>query len=147
MNQQQAGGVIFAIFSIAYLFFAKDINVSENSVFSARTFPYILGICGTVISFLLIMPSPSKKSISFLLKLKWTAVFSVSVAMLLYAFLLPRLGFIIATILFLNTAFVIMGEKKWRHMFYTSFSLTCVFWLLLTQMLDIYLSPGSWWMG
>ena len=147
MNQQRLGGIIFAIFSAAYLFFATDITVTNKGSFSARTFPYILGTMGLIVSLLLIVLPSSQKTIAFLVQLKWAAVFYMSLAMLAYAFLLPRIGFIIATILFLNVCFLIMHERKWRHMFYTSFSLTCIFWLLLTQILDIYLAPGSWWMG
>ncbi|BBM87624.1 tripartite tricarboxylate transporter TctB family protein [Candidatus Uabimicrobium amorphum] len=146
MNEQRVGGVIFFVFCALYLFFATDITVTSESTFSARTFPYILGVMGCIVSLLLIVLPSIQKTIA-LTQLKWSAVFAMCLAMLVYAFLLSRIGFIIATILFLNTCFIIMRERKWRHMFYTSFSLTCIFWLLLTQVLNIYLAPGSWWMG
>lgn len=135
------------IFSTLYLLFATDIKIIDENSFSARTFPYILGSIGIIVSFLLVvLPSP-KETLSSLLKIKWISVLYTCMVMLIYAFLLPRIGFIFATILFLNICFLIMGEKKWRRMFYTSFSLTCVFWVLLTQVLSVYLAPGSWWMG
>ena len=145
MNQQQGGGIIFAIFSLLYLLFAQDIETVNQANFNARTFPYILGTLGMIVSLLLIMTSSSQQSFFSLFKLKWTKVILLSVTMIGYAALLPRVGFLLATILFLNVCFLIMNENRWRVMFYASFSLTCGFWFILTQLLNIHLSSGSWW--
>ena len=67
----------------------------------------------------------------------------------LYALALNGLGFVLASILFLATGYWLLGVRSVKLLAVASIPFVLVFWLVLTQLLDIYLAPGQWlaWLG
>ena len=59
-----------------------------------------------------------------------------------YGALLETLGFIVATVLFLVTAFLCLGVQSIPRAALVAFGIGLVFWLLMDQ-LGIYLAPGD----
>ena len=69
----------------------------------------------------------------------------IMLLMVIYSALLDPLGFIVATLIFLISGFWVMGERRARIVLFASVPMVVFFWLLMTQLLDIYLAPGSIW--
>lgn len=67
---------------------------------------------------------------------------SFLVLMALYGVGLTYLGFVLATGFFLLAGFYLLGERRKGILFGASFPFVLGFYLLLTQVLDIYLEPG-----
>jgi len=61
--------------------------------------------------------------------------------MSLYGFLLEPMGFVVATVLFLVSAFVALGIKSLQRPIVVALSISVSFWLLM-DVLGIYLTPG-----
>ena len=65
--------------------------------------------------------------------------------MLAYGYLMPLLGFIPATTLFLVAGFLILGERRRSILLFLPLVFSLVFFQLMTEGLGLYLSPGSLW--
>ena len=76
------------------------------------------------------------KSLDF----KTTSAFVAS--MLFYGFTIRSLGFIIATIIFLVTGFVLLKEKNMKRILLISVGVSVGFYLLLNNVLGVYIDPG-----
>ena len=55
------------------------------------------------------------------------------------------LVFLLSTTLFLSAGFYILGERRLTMLLGVSSAFSLVFYLLMTQALGLYLSPGFWW--
>lgn len=80
--------------------------------------------------------------------LKISAIKQTSLLLILmtvYALSLEGLGFILATLLFLGCGFVIMGERRLKVLLLAAVPIVLLFWVLMTQVLGIYLAAGSLW--
>ena len=62
--------------------------------------------------------------------------------MLFYGFTIRSLGFIIATIIFLVTGFVLLKEKNMKRILLISVGVSVGFYLLLNNVLGVYIDPG-----
>ena len=69
----------------------------------------------------------------------------VILLMVIYSTLLEPLGFIVSTLLFLIAGFWVMGERRGRILLLSSVPMVVIFWLVMTQLLDIYLAAGTFW--
>jgi len=70
-------------------------------------------------------------------------MFLLTILMLAYSVFFSFLGFAIATFLFLLIGFAILGERRlWLGLSVAS-GLVLFLWLVLTQLLDLYLDNGS----
>lgn len=90
---------------------------------------------------LLVMGQPDKKS-GAVVEFDWKLLISFLVLMALYGVGLTYLGFVLATGFFLLAGFYLLGERRKGILFGASFPFVLGFYLLLTQVLDIYLEPG-----
>ena len=154
MTADRVSALFFLALSIAYGVLAQDIRLlpfAAGDVFTPRTMPTGLAIVGAIIATLmLILPGrrdPDKPHamtdlIGTWRGFAWGRIGSLLVAMSIYAALLTRLGFIISTILFLIAGYWILGERRWSILLLASVPVVVVFWVLLTQLLGIYLEPG-----
>jgi len=145
LSRDRVGGLIFLIFSLAYGYQTTIIPLfpgDEYEAFTARTLPWMLTGAGVFLSLLLIvMAQPNEKS-GAILGFDWRLLIIFVVLMIAYGFGLTWLGFVLATSLFLLAGFWVLGERRKSVLFGASFPFVTGFWLLLTQVLDIYLEPG-----
>ena len=144
MTSARLGGVLFLILCIAYGVYAGDITLdywSEQEMFNARSMPYLIAIAWSFCAILLIVIPTPKTDWSTALNLNWLPAGLLLVLMSAYGFLLEPLGFVIATILFLVTAFLVLGVQSVRAPLLVAATIAMGFWLLMDK-LGIYLAPG-----
>jgi len=145
LSRDRVGGLIFLIFCLAYGYQTTIIPLfpgDEYEAFTARTLPWMLTTAGIFLSLLLIvMAQPNEKS-GAVLGFDWKLLIIFVLLMIAYGFGLTWLGFVLATSLFLLAGFWALGERRKSVLLGASFPFVTAFWLLLTQVLDIYLEPG-----
>jgi putative tricarboxylic transport membrane protein len=143
--RDRVGALIFLAFCLGYGYQTYRIPLfpgDEYEPFTARTLPILLTWVGVGLSLmLLVIGQPDRKS-GAVLHFNWKLLLSFLLLMALYAAGLTYLGFIIATTLFLGIGFYLLGERRKHVLFGVSLPFVSVFYLLLTQGLDIYLEPG-----
>ncbi|MCF6173223.1 MAG: tripartite tricarboxylate transporter TctB family protein [Campylobacteraceae bacterium] len=152
MVKSRIGALFFLIFSAFYFYKSFDIHLLSSTlsdVMTARTFPYYLGILGMIISILILIFSfTDLDKTNDLLDMEKLRTYDFKkgmyliVTMIFYGYTIRSLGFLISTIIFLILGFKILEEKSWKVILLTSFSVSIVFWLLLTQLLGIYVENG-----
>lgn len=150
MTKNAIGSIFFLAFSSFYffnVFSIKKMPGNQFEVMTASTFPYYLGLSGIVISLLILILSYIKKETDFLsmdylksLDFKTTLYFIA--AMMFYGFTIRSLGFIIATIIFLCIGFILLKEKNIKRILIISCSVSIGFYLLLNNVLGVYIDPG-----
>lgn len=144
------GGLFFLVLSIVYGWNAINIPLFSSVVeaFSARTLPTSLSVAGIIFSILLLISPERDQSnnndnfIAMLKSLDWRTALYLFIAMSCYGLIFQYLGFFLATFLFLNCCFWIMGERSFRKMLIISTTLVITFWFFLNYLLDIYIDPG-----
>ena len=151
MVKSRIGALFFFIFSAYYFYKSFDIHLLQGAYYdamTAQTFPYYLGILGMVVSSLILIFSFIKFDKDDLLDMEKLRTYDFKkglyliLDMIFYGYTIRSLGFVISTIIFLIIGFKILEEKSWKVILLTSFGVTIVFWLLLTQLLGIYVENG-----
>ena len=115
--------------------------------FTSKTLPIFLGSCALVISLLLLFISYLKSegdSISDGVPgYDWKPVLALILLMAAYVTLFSFLGFVLASALFLQSAFFLLGERRLFVSLSVSLGLVLFLWLLLTQVFGLYLDEGT----
>ncbi len=151
LTKDRISGLFFLAVSIAYGALAFDIRqmpFGAAEVFTPRTMPFGLSLLGIVVSTAIILRSPpgDKAASTPWASFAWHRVVLLALDMLVYAFLITRIGFMASTTLFLIIGYLILGERRPWILAVASLPVAVVFWLLLDQLLGIYLGPllGHW---
>lgn len=157
MTKDRIGALFFLVLSLGYGLQAQEIRLlpfAAGEVFTPRTMPTALAIGGVVISLLmLVLPAKDRPkrlgegAFAGWGAFAWVKVLALGVLMVIYAYLLTRAGFIIATSLFLIGGFLVLGERRWLILGGASVPVVIAFWFILSQLLGIYLAPGAWWVS
>ncbi|BDM64075.1 hypothetical protein NFHSH190041_15270 [Shewanella sp. NFH-SH190041] len=164
ISRDLLGSLLFLMLFTAYSAMAWHIPLlpfEEYEVVTSATMPKIYGIAGMVICLISLVvcllkqtgadaanrdTSPTVKADSKQENtgnIRRTAL--LFALMLLYALLLEPAGFILATLGFLAGGFYIMGERRSKVLLLATIPVVLLFWLLMTQVLDIYLATGTMW--
>ena len=152
ITKDRMGGLIFLAVSIAYGYSATTIPMypgDEMEPFTARTLPYVLAVLGGFTSLFIVLLGRDGEALNEMPALDLKLAFSLLLLMVMYGLTLEWLGFFLATSLFLIAGYWILGERRKSILFWASFPFAGGFWLVLTQLLDIYLAPGELmlWLG
>ncbi len=145
LTNTRVGGLLFLALSALYGYHATQIQLdffSQQEAFNARSMPQFIAICGIVCSVLMIIVPSRPTDWSKLLVLDWIRPVSLLLLMWGYASAFEMLGFALATFIFLNLAFLILGERSPLKMLLVSTGLIGGFWLIM-HWLGIYLSAGE----
>ena len=141
--------ILFVVFA-AYGIQAWQIPLfpgQEAEPFKPRTMPVLLAAAGLLLAairlFILARGDGAEGSLG-LAGLNWAPVSALCAAMLGYGLLMNPLGFVLATSAFLLAGFVILGERRRSVLLFLPFVFSVAFYLLMTQGLGLYLSPGAW---
>ncbi len=153
MTKDRISALFFLALCIAYWFLATDVAVmpfAKNDPVTPQTIPRALAVVGGIIAFLMIvLPSKGERPESGPFDgwglYAWGRVIALGSVMLAYGFLLTHIGFIASTSLFLIAGYFILGERRWTILLVASVPLVIVFWAILTQLLGLYLAPGTFW--
>jgi len=149
-NKDRVGASLILAFSLFYLRSSLSIPVDSFDAeigFTSKTLPIFLGSCAFAISLLLLFISylqPEGESISegardYNLK----PVLGLILLMAAYVALFSYLGFVLASALFLQSAFFLLGERRLLVSVSVSLGLVLFLWLLLTQVFGLYLDGGT----
>lgn len=146
ISKDHIGGLVFLCLSVAYGFYAGDIQLlpgDEFAPFNAQSLPNALAVLGGILSVALIVTAD--RSIEGRVKLAgydFWLVAKLLVLVLLLGFALPWLGFLLSTILFLIGGYWMLGVRQIKTLLLASIPFSVVLWFILAQLLDIYLAPG-----
>lgn len=151
ITSEKGGALAMLVFSMAYGYQAMQMPLTflaAQETFNSKTLPIGLSVAGIIISLLiLILPTvDAKGKISFTEVFKgkvWNKTIWLFVDMALYGFLMPFLGFIVASIVFLLFGFFILGERRWMLMILVAVLVVLGLWVLLSVMMGIYIAPGE----
>jgi putative tricarboxylic transport membrane protein len=131
------------VFSLAYLVLAWRIavpDVSDDSPFSARSFPLALGVIGTVLSAVLML-RPSSTAAVGVAGFAWGRTAGLLLLMAGFALLIPHLGFVVTAALFLGGGFRLLGERRPIVLLPVALGVSFGFWALF-QVLGVTLDWG-----
>jgi len=119
----------------------------ELEPFKPRTMPVALAVTGLLLGVIRLLelsraarPAPGTSLTEF----EWRPAALLCIAMLGYGLLLNPLGFVIATAIFLAAGFLILGERRTPLLVALPLLFSLGFYLLMTQVLGLYLAPGPW---
>ncbi len=151
MNSEKIGAFLCLLFSVAYGLGAFTIPLtflSQDEVINARTMPFALGIAGVVISLLIILlptiEAEGRRSLKEVFAgLDWQRAIWFLGITVIYGLIMKWLGFIISSILFLNTGFYILGERSLKVMVLASVPLVIGLFFLMSYILGMYIAPGE----
>lgn len=141
------GGLIFLLLSAAYGYYARLIPLlpgDEYEPFHAQTVPTALATFGLILSIALL--ATARGGNDNRLKLNgydFALVAKLLVLMVCFALALKWVGFLLATVLFLIGGYWLLGERRIKTLLLASVPFSVTIWLILTQLLDIYLAPGA----
>ncbi len=131
------------VFSLAYLVIGWRIPVpdaSDDSPFSARSFPLVLGVLGMVLSAVLVV-RPSSTAAVGVAGFAWGRTAGLLLLMAGFALLIPHLGFVVTAALFLGGGFRLLGERRPIVLLPVALGVSFGFWALF-QALGVTLDWG-----
>ena len=141
---------IFVVYGYTAFFLMDNLlpPILKRNPIWPSTFPKVLSVLGIVFSLFILFrfekeTSQKKEEIDlknfFKYKIIDTSAFIFF--MILYAFLLRNLGFLLSTFLFLFSGSCILGEKRIIRSLSITLIATFFIWYLVNTVLGIYLSP------
>ena len=149
-NKDRVGTFLILAFSLFYLRSSLSIPVDSFDAeigFTSKTLPIFLGSCALVISLLLLFISYLKSEGDSISEgvpgYDWKPVLALILLMAAYVTLFSFLGFVLASALFLQSAFFLLGERRLFVSLSVSLGLVLFLWLLLTQVFGLYLDEGT----
>ena len=147
LTKDHIGGLVFLGLSIAYGYYAGHIPLlpsDEFEAFHAQTVPYSLAILGSALSIVLILTANCSSAGRFSVRgYDFVLVAKLLALVVLFALALEWLGFLVATALFLIGGYYLLGERRIKTLLMASIPFAAGIWLVLTQLLEIYLAPGK----
>ena len=112
--------------------------------------PYLVGAGACFVSLLLLLAPGAQPdfsswdlSVRAVTSNKPLAAITLVGLLLLYPVGLDYVGYPASTLLFLASAFVLMGERRVLRAVAVAAALTLAFWLIM-DLLGVYLDPGPW---
>lgn len=153
LNRDLIGSLLFVAVFTGYGVLAWQIPLlpfEEFEVVTSSTMPKIYAAMGLMFSLfslvtVLLKGNTVQQRGALLTKAALQQTAALIVLMVLYAAGLEPLGFVVATLLFLVAGFWLMGERRFKILLLASVPVVLVFWVLMTQVLGIYLASGSLW--
>lgn len=149
-NKDRVGASLISAFSLFYLRSSLSIPVDSFDTeigFTSKTLPIFLGSSAFVISLLLLLISylqSEGESISESARnYDWKPVLALILLMTAYVAIFSYLGFVLASALFLQSAFFLLGERRLLVSISVSLGLVLFLWLILTHVFGLYLDEGT----
>lgn len=149
-NKERVGGLLVLAFSLAYLRYALVLPLDPASgavSFSARTLP--VGLSATAILLSIVQLGMSFRQVGgeriseSVRGFSWRPALLLVLLMGIYSIVFDVLGFIVASFLFLQLGFLILGERRVLMSAFISGFLVMFLWTMLTQAFGLYLDSGD----
>jgi len=147
-SKDRIGGLLLLVFCVCYAILSQQIvllPIQAKSAFTARTLPEVLSVLGIVLSVLVII-FPGSNERPALAGFKWITAAIFLALMSAYGLSVRPLGFILSTSLFLMGGFALLGERSPLKLLAVALPLVVGFWLLMTQGLDVFIEPLTWFL-
>ena len=142
VNAERLVALLILLFSLAYFVLAFGIKLppsSDETPFSARTFPLVLGPLAMALSLALLLKPPGGEDVGR--GLAWGRALGLVGLMALYALAIDRLGFVVTSALFLAAGFYVLGERRTKVLLPIAATTALAFWTMFT-FLDVQLDWG-----
>jgi putative tricarboxylic transport membrane protein len=115
--------------------------------FTSRSLPIFLSVSAIFISILLVFfsvfDSEAKPVSDELSHIGWKPMLALILLMAVYVTTFNYLGFVLASALFLQIAFMLLGERRLLLSVCVSLGLILLLWFILTQIFGLYLDSGT----
>ncbi len=145
LTKNRLGGLIILAFCLGYawqIFAIPTVGGQTGATLKPSTMPTFLCVLGTLFSLLLIFnPERSDAARGSYEKLRWGRLLMFLALMSAYGLALRPLGFLLATIGFLASGFVMLGERRITLIVGVATLLTASFWMLMSLGLGVFLPP------
>jgi putative tricarboxylic transport membrane protein len=136
-NKDRIGVFMVLAFSIFYL----------RSSLLIPVVPIGLALCAIIVSTLLLFiprSDPDSSSVMDVVRhYQWKPTLTLILLMAIYSGAFDYLGFVLASVLFLQAAFVVLGERRILFSASISVGLVLFLWALLTRVFGLYLDNGA----
>lgn len=149
-NKDRLGAFILLVFSLIYLRSSMDIPLDPFDLevgFTSRSLPIFLSVSAIFISILLVFfsvyDSEAKPVSDELSHIGWRPMLALILLMAVYVTTFNYLGFVLASALFLQIAFMLLGERRLLLSVCVSLGLILLLWFILTQIFGLYLDSGT----
>jgi putative tricarboxylic transport membrane protein len=142
LHAERLAALFILLFSLAYFLLAFKINLppsSDDSPFSARTFPLVLGPLAMALSLALLVKPPGGDDVGK--GLSWGRAGGLLGLMALYALSINHLGFVVTSALFLAGGFYVLGERRMKVLLPVAAVTAVGFWIMFT-LLSVQLDWG-----
>lgn len=139
---ERLAALAILLFSLAYFWLAFSIKVppsSDDSPFSARTFPLALGPMGMALSLALILRPPDGERVG--VGLAWGRAGGLIALMGFYAAAITPLGFVVTSAIFLAGGFFVLGERRPLVLALVALGVSIGFFVMF-RVLDVNLDWG-----
>lgn len=149
-NKDRLGAFILLVFSLIYLRSSMDIPLDPFDLevgFTSRSLPIFLSVSAIFISILLVFfsvyDSEAKPVSDELSHIGWRPMLALILLMAVYVTTFNYLGFVLASALFLQIAFMLLGERRLLLSVCVSLGLILFLWFILSQVFGLYLDSGT----
>lgn len=149
-HKDRIGSLLILVFSIAYLKYALNLPLDPTAgdeSFNARTLPVGLSIAAISFALLELLASfrrAGDNCINAAVQgFSWLPTLLLVLSMAVYALVFDTLGFILSSYLFLQSGFLILGERRFLLSSLIALALVMFLWSMLTQAFGIYLDSGD----
>lgn len=142
LNRDRIGALFLLTFSLAYgalTFRIPLLPFQAQAAFTARTMPEALAVLGAGLSLLLLLkPGDGRTDIE---GFQWGRGALLCALMVLYGLAVRPFGFLISTSAFLAASMLVLKERRLSVLLGASIPVVVLFWLLMTQVLDVFIEP------
>lgn len=149
-NRDRLGAFLLLLFSLFYLRSASSIPVDPFDAdlgFTSKTLPIGLAVCAislsTLLLFIPVFDRDSANLADVIRGYRWKPMLALILLMSVYSATFGYLGFVLASVLFLQAAFIVLGERRVLLGLSVSTGLVLSLWYFLTQVFGLYLDKGA----
>lgn len=143
LNRDRIGALLLLALTVGYGGLSLRIPLlpfQAQAAFTARTVPEALTVLGVVLCLILLF-KPGDDAPGGVAGFQWTKAGALCVVMVIYGLSVRPAGFLLSTSLFLIAGFLIMGERRWLLILGASIPVVVFFWVLMTQLLGVFIEP------
>jgi hypothetical protein len=131
-------GLMFIAFGLAFMYWSQDYQMGTAAKMGPAYFPTILGGLMAFLGLVILVPSVRLKApVVKVDRIDLRANGIVLLAVALYGFLLPTMGFVIAMVALVMVSAAASHEFSWRESLLNAVALTIGSWIVFVKGLDL----------
>ena len=131
-------GVLFVVTGVAFMLLSRQYTMGTAAKMGPGYFPTVLGGMMAVLGLMIMLPAFSRKSPEVrVTNVDFKSNFLVLLAVAVYAFTLPKLGFLVAVVLLIFIASFAHHEFKLKHTALLAVGLVIFSWLVFVKGLEL----------